>query len=140
GRFLRLFTELSLSEIARLEALSGAEINAAKEILATEATLLAHGREAADGAVKAARQAFDQVIRPVGIASTASVGTPTIMAGLPVVEIPDTELQAGIPAFRLFVLSGLATSNGEARRLIRGGGGRINDAPVAEEDTLVVAA
>jgi len=118
GRFLRLFTDLPLDEIARLEAQEGAEINEAKKILATEATALAHGRAQAEQAAETARQAFES-----GEAA----------ATLPSVTVPAAELQAGIPAFRLFVLAGLAASNAEARRLIRGGGARVNDIALTEE-------
>jgi tyrosyl-tRNA synthetase len=122
GRFMRLFTELPLDEIARLEALGGAEINAAKIVLATEATALAHGRAAADEAATAARQLFEQ-----GVAAE----------GLPSVTIPADEFGAGLPAFALFVRAGLAASNGEARRLIRGGGARLDDAVITDEGFLI---
>jgi tyrosyl-tRNA synthetase len=102
GRFLRLFTDLPLSEIARLEKLEGVELNEAKKLLATEATRLAHGDDAETEA-------------------------------LPTTLVPRAELDAGMPVFRLFVLAGLAASNGEARRLIRGGGARVGDAPVTDE-------
>jgi tyrosyl-tRNA synthetase len=125
GRFLRLFTELDLAEIARLEALGGAEINGAKVILATEATALAHGRAAAEEAAETARKLFAE-----GMASD----------GLPSVEIPAAEFGVGMAAFALFVRAGLAASNGEARRLIRGGGARLNDAVIADEGLLVAPA
>ena len=125
GRFLKLFTDLPLAEIARLEALGGAEVNEAKKILATEATALAHGREAADQAGETARRAFEE-----GEAADT----------LPSVEVAATELSQGIPAFRLFTLAGLVASNGEARRLIRGGGARVNDTAVTEEGQLISAA
>jgi tyrosyl-tRNA synthetase len=124
GRFLRLFTDLPLAEVSRLEALGGAEINEAKKILATEATTLAHGSERAALAAETARQAFEQ-----GEAA----------ASLPTVTMPKAELEAGIPAFRLFVLAGLAASNAEARRLIRGGGAKVNDVAVTEEGHLLGA-
>ncbi|MGH7050348.1 MAG: tyrosine--tRNA ligase [Acetobacteraceae bacterium] len=119
GRFLRLFTDLPLSAIARLEK---GEINEAKKVLATEATGLAHGREAALAAAEAARRVFESGER----------------AELPALTVPRAELAAGLPAFRIFTLAGLAQSNGEARRLIRSGGARINDSPVADE-TLTVS-
>jgi len=125
GRFLRLFTDLPMPEIKRLEALAGAEINEAKKILATEATALAHGRAAAEQAGETARRAFEE-----GEAA----------ATLPSVTVPAAELTAGIPAFRLFVTAGLSTSNAEARRLIRGGGARVNDAPVSDEGMVIDAA
>jgi tyrosyl-tRNA synthetase len=131
GRFMRLFTDLPLSEIARLEALGGTEVNEAKKVLATEATSLAHGRAAADEASQSAAVMF---------ASAHVHGEATLTADayvLPGVEVPRSDIAAGIPAFRLFVLAGLAGSNGEARRLIRGGGARINDMPVKSEGQTV---
>jgi tyrosyl-tRNA synthetase len=122
GRFLRLFTELPLDEIARLEALDGAGINEAKKILANEATALLHGRAAAEAAAETARSTFEQG----GAADT-----------LPTHVVAPADLQAGIPIYRLFAEAGLATSNGEARRLIRGGGARVNDQVVQDEARLV---
>ena len=122
GRFMRLFTDLPLDEIARLEALGGAEINEAKKILATEATALCHGREAADAAAETARRAFE---------------TGETVDTLPSVTRPLADLAAGVPAFRLFAESGIVASNGEARRLIRGGGARVNDMVVADEGQTV---
>ncbi len=118
GRFLRLFTDLPLDDIARLDALGGAEINEAKKILATEATSLAHGRDAAVEAAETARRAFED-----GAAAET----------LPSIAVPAPDLAAGISAARLFVESGLATSLGEARRLIKGGGARLNDVPIQDE-------
>lgn len=118
GRFLKLFTELPLDEIARLEALKDAEINEAKKILALEATALCHGQAAADGAAETARVTFED--RAQG-------------ADLPTVSIPRDKLGGGIAAFEIFVLAGLASSNGEARRLVRGGGARLNDVAVKDE-------
>ena len=118
GRFLRLFTDLPLDEIARLEALQGAEINDAKKVLATEATRLCHGDAAATEAAETARKTFEQGV-------TAE--------GLPTVEVPRSELEAGIPAFTLLHRAGLAASGGEARRLIKGGGARVNDAAITGE-------
>jgi tyrosyl-tRNA synthetase len=122
GRFLRLFTDVPLAEIARLEMLGGAEINAAKKILATEATALAHGRDQAAQAAETARLAFEQ-----GEAA----------ATLPRVAVDDQVLRTGIPAFRLFTMAGLAATNAEARRLIRGGGARVNDEVVTDEGQLL---
>jgi tyrosyl-tRNA synthetase len=122
GRFLRLFTELPLDEIARLEMLAGSELNDAKKILATEATALCHGRAAAEGAAATARSVFEQ----------GGIG-----GALPVIELPRDMLAKGVPAFDVFARAGLAASNGEARRLIKGGGGRLNDAVLASETQLV---
>jgi tyrosyl-tRNA synthetase len=122
GKFLKLFTDLPLDEIARLQALEGAGINQAKIILATEATALAHGRAAAEEAAETARKTFEE-----GAAAE----------GLPSIEVPGAELAAGIPAYALFVRANLAASNGEARRLIRGGGARLNDGVIADEAQLI---
>ncbi len=118
GRFLRLFTDLPLDEIARLASLGGAEINEAKKILATAATSLCHGADAAAAAAETARRTFE-----AGEAAD----------DLPGIDIPRAELGAGVPAIVLLVRAGLATSNGEARRLIRGGGARLNDTPITDE-------
>ena len=125
GRFLRLFTELPLEEIRRLEALEGAERNEAKKILATEATALAHSREAADAAAETARRTFEE-----GETGEA----------LPRVVVPQTELDRGIPAFELIHRAGLAPSKAEARRLIKGGGARLNDVGITDEMQPVTAA
>ncbi|MEP2923549.1 MAG: tyrosine--tRNA ligase [Bauldia litoralis] len=124
GRFLKLFTELPLDEIARLEALGGAEINEAKKVLATEATALLHGPEAAAEASDAARRTFEEG---------------AVAAPLPPITVASADLAAGIGVLGLFVEAGLASSNGEARRAIRGGGLRINDAPVTDEKAVVTS-
>ena len=124
GRFLRLFTDLPLAEIARLAALGGAEINEAKKVLATEATTLAHGRAAAEQAANAARDLFE-----TGAGSDA----------IPTATIPLGEVGEALPAFRLVFLAGLAASNAEARRLIRGGGVRVNDTVVTQEGQPIPA-
>jgi tyrosyl-tRNA synthetase len=125
GRFLRLFTDLPLDEISRLERLAGAEINEAKKILAHEATSLAHGAEAAALAGDTARRAFEE-----GEAAES----------LPSITVPAAELAAGVPLFRLLVQAGLCATGGEARRLIRGGGARVNDAAAADEKRVVTEA
>ncbi len=125
GRFLRLFTELPLDEVARLEALGGAEINDAKAVLASEATALLHGREAAAAAAETARRTFAE--------GAAGEDLPTIV-------VAGDELAAGIPAFELFHRAGLAASRGEARKLIRGGGARLNNAAITDEGRAIGAA
>jgi tyrosyl-tRNA synthetase len=122
GRFLRLFTELPLDEIARLEALDGAELNDAKKRLATEITTLCHGKAAAEDAAETARKTFEE----------GGIG-----GDLPTVELPRGDLATGVPAYEIFRLAGLAKTNGEARRLIRAGGGRINDVAVKDETRAV---
>jgi tyrosyl-tRNA synthetase len=118
GRFLKLFTVLPLSEISRLAALQGAEINEAKKVLATEATALLHGREKAEAAARTAQETFEK-----GAASQ----------GLPTVEIAASELSAGLGVLAAFVKAGLVKSNGEARRQIQGGALRVNDTAVTDE-------
>jgi len=122
GRFLKLFTDLPLSEVARLEALQGQEINEAKKILATEVTTLAHGKQAAESAAETARRTFEE---------GAKADT------LPTVELPRAKLKAGISAFELMHEAGLADSKNEARKLIKGGGGRLNDKPIASDTATV---
>jgi tyrosyl-tRNA synthetase len=117
-KFLKLFTILPMSEIRKLEALQGGEINEAKKVLATEATALLHGRDAANEAAETARRTFEEG----AIAET-----------LPTVEIPRGELDAGIGVLASFVKAGLVASNGEARRQIKGGGLRVNDVAVTDE-------
>ena len=122
GRFLRLFTELPPAEITKLERLEGSEVNEAKKVLATEATALCHGREATTAAAATAHDVF------AGGGSGSE---------LPQTVVPRDLLARGIPAFELFSRAGLAASNGEARRLIRGGGARINDAIVESETSTI---
>jgi tyrosyl-tRNA synthetase len=118
GRFLRLFTDLGTDEIASLEALSGSEINEAKKVLANEATRMCHGEDAALAVAETARRTFED-----GEAGDQ----------LPTVDLPRAELESGIPAFEMLRRAGLASSNGEARRLIKGGGGRANDIVITDE-------
>jgi tyrosyl-tRNA synthetase len=121
-RFLKLFTELPLDEVARLAALKGAEVNEAKKVLATEATALLHGREAADAASEAARTTFEQG----GIGDV-----------LPTVEITRSELAAGVGIAALFVRAGLAGSNGEVRRAITNNALSVNDKRVSDASAVV---
>src|SRR5579883_1052535 len=125
ARFLKLFTLLPLDDIARLAALAGAEINEAKKVLATEATALMHGREAAEAAEKTARQTFEEG---------------TLAASLPTIEIAMAELDKGIGVLTAFAeRTGLVASNGEARRQIKAGGLRVNDKPVSNEKMVLTA-
>jgi tyrosyl-tRNA synthetase len=113
GRFLRLFTELPLTETEKLEALDGAELNEAKKILATEATAMCHGRAAAEKAEATARETFEQG------------GT---SADLPSIDMAADRIADGLGLLEAFVTAGLAASNSEARRLVQGGGAKVNDA------------
>ena len=125
GRFLRLFTDLELDEIAELEALQGAQINEAKKRLADEATTLLHGAEAARTAREAAEKAFEQG---------------ALSADLPTVEVARAELEAGVPLATLATDAGLAASRSEARRLAQGGGLRLNDKAEADASRTVTTA
>jgi tyrosyl-tRNA synthetase len=122
GRFLRLFTELPLDEISRLEALGGAEINEPKKILATEATAMLHGREAARCAAEAARQTFEEDV---------------LAQSLPGIEIATSEIEAGLGVLTAFVKAGLVPSSSEARRQIKGGGLKVNDQTVTDERAVI---
>ncbi|MFZ4763037.1 MAG: tyrosine--tRNA ligase [Alphaproteobacteria bacterium] len=124
-RFLKLFTELPMDEIKRLGALQGAEINEAKKILAVEATSLAHGREAALLAAETARLAFEDG---------------AMAEGLPVITVNDAALASGIELISLLADHGLVASKGEARRLIRGGGVKIEGQTIDSEAYALKAA
>ena len=117
GRFLRLFTDLPLAEIARLETLHGAELNEAKKRLADEATALAHGREAAASAAETARAIFE--------------------GGGAGADLPRLVVAPGAQVIDLLVAGGLAASRGEARRAVRGGGVRLGDVIVGDETAVV---
>jgi tyrosyl-tRNA synthetase len=119
GRFLRLYTKLPLAEIARLEVLAGAEINEAKIILANAATAMLHGPAAAQEAEETAKRVFDD-----GASGVA----------LPRAEATSAELEAGLSVIEILRRLGLAASNGEARRLITGGGVYLNGQPVVSPD------
>ncbi|MBX3446962.1 MAG: tyrosine--tRNA ligase [Parvibaculaceae bacterium] len=116
GRFLKLFTELPLGEIARLEALGGSEINEAKKVLATETTAMVHGRAEAEKAAEAARTAFEE--------GAISADLPTVETG---------ELAGGLGLLTALVQAGLCASTSDARRQIKGGAVRVNDAAVSDE-------
>ncbi len=122
GRFLRLFTEMPIPEIEKLEKLQGAEINEAKKVLAFEVTKTCHGLKAAEEAAETARKTFEE-----GAAAT----------GLPTYVLSQAKLAEGIPVFALFKDAGLAASGGEARRLIAGGGARVNDEKVESDQRII---
>ena len=125
GRFLKLFTDLPMDEIARLEALEGAGINEAKKVLADEATALMHGREASGAARSAAEAAFEQG---------------RLSEDLPTFEVPRADLVAGVQLAALAADAGLASSRGDARRLAQGGGLRLNDEAITDGARLVTLA
>ncbi len=122
GRFLRLFTELPLDEIARLERLEGAEINDAKIALADAATALLHGEEAAAESRTAAAAVFE---------SGASADA------LPTAEVPASELESGYLVAAAFTAAGLTKSNGDARRMIKQGAAKVNDTAVADQNATL---
>jgi tyrosyl-tRNA synthetase len=123
-RFLKLFTTLPLDEVARLAALQGAEINEAKKVLANEATALLHGRAAAEAAAETARKTFEEGV---------------LAQSLPTVTVPEAEIAAGLGVLTAFVKAGLSPSTGEARRQIKGGGLKLNDATITDERYLLAA-
>jgi tyrosyl-tRNA synthetase len=124
ARFLKLFTTLPLAEIGKLAALKGHEINEAKKVLATEATAMLHGRAAAEQAAETARRTFEEG---------------ALAESLPTVEIRRGELEAGLGVLSAFAeKTGLVASNGEARRQIKGGGLKVNDATVTDEKALLM--
>jgi tyrosyl-tRNA synthetase len=122
GRFLRLFTEMPLPEVAKLEALQGSDINEAKKVLATEVTALLHGREAAEAAAETARQAFEE-------GASAE--------GLPTVDIPKEELSAGLGLLKASTLAGLVATTSDARRQIKGGALRVNGVAATDERATI---
>ncbi len=124
GRFLRLFTELPIKEIEKLEKLKGAEINEAKKILANEATKLCHGDRAAKQAAETAKKTFEE----------GGVGK-----DIPVFKLSAADLGKGVAAYELFRRTELVESGGEAKRLIRGGGARIDDRKIEDENEIVSA-
>lgn len=122
NRFLKLFTELPIDQIDDLTNVEGAALNEAKKILATEATRMCHGEDAANAAAETARQAFEH-------GNTSE--------GLPTVSVPRDELDAGMTAYALLARAGLAESNSAARRLIKGGGARLNDQRIDDENQAI---
>ena len=124
GRFLKIFTDLPLAEIARLEALQGAEINDAKKVLATEATALLHGRDEALKAEETARATFEQGARS---------------DNLPTFSVSSEELAAGLRVAAAFVRAELVASNGEAKRHIAAGALRVNDVAVSDENATLTS-
>ncbi|HNQ92245.1 MAG TPA: tyrosine--tRNA ligase [Alphaproteobacteria bacterium] len=122
GRFLKLFTTLPMDEIAKLESLKDAEINEAKKILAFEATKLCHGEAAANEAAETARKTFEQ----------GGAGD-----NLPSITVPEDILKAGMTVIDALRETGLVESNGEAKRLIQGGGAKVNDASISDGAQLI---
>jgi tyrosyl-tRNA synthetase len=122
GRFLKLFTELRLDEIAKLDALEGAEINDAKKVLANAVTTMCHGAEAAQRSEETAKKAFEE--RSLG-------------ADLPTIDVAKADLEAGVSISDLYVTAGLGKSKGEVRRLIKQGGAKLNDEKITDGEMTV---
>lgn len=122
GRFLKLFTELPMDEISRLESLEGAEINNAKIILANEATALCHGKQAAEAAAATAKKTFE----------SGMVGD-----DLPTLNLSKEALEEGILAYKMLTDAGICASGGEAKRIIKGGGGKVNDQKITDAFQLI---
>jgi len=125
GRFLRLFTELPVAEIVRLEALGGTEINEAKKVLANEVTRLCHGDEAADKAAETARRTFEER---------------ELADGLSTLVVQRGDLEAGLRVIDLLVEANLARSKGAAKRLIRDAGARVNGTVVVDDEAMITMA
>jgi tyrosyl-tRNA synthetase len=125
GKFLKLFTLLSMDDISKLEKLDGADINEAKKILAFECTKILHGEAAAIEAAETARKTFEQ----------GGVGD-----NLPTITLPESDLKAGITVIDALRQSGLVDSNGEAKRLIQGGGAKINDTNITDGGMVLTLA
>jgi tyrosyl-tRNA synthetase len=122
SRFLKLYTTLPMSEIARLSQLGGAEINEVKKILATEITAMLHGRAAAEEAAETARKTFEEG---------------ALAENLPSIDVPAAELEAGVGVLSLFVRAGLAESNGKVRQFLKDGAVRVNDKVVSDDRRVI---
>ncbi len=142
SRFLALFTFLPMDEIRRVEVLEGARLNAAKAVLAFEATRLAHGVEAAEEAFHASASVFGAPVIPEGLLPSSRVpreGETGADAAIPQTLLEASDLNAGIPAYKLFHATGLAPSGSAARRLIEQGGGYVNGQRVQVFDAVISA-
>ncbi|MEE8430801.1 MAG: tyrosine--tRNA ligase [Candidatus Desulfatibia sp.] len=142
ARFLALFTFLSMSEIRKVEKLSGAELNSAKQVLAFETTRLAHGKEEAMQAYQASASMFGARVVPEEIMPSSTIprqAWDSDDTSVPHSYIKIDQLKAGVPAFKIFHQVGLAGSRGAARRLIEQGGAYVNDQRIASFDQLITA-
>lgn len=140
ARFLALFTFLPMSEIRKVEKLSGAELNSAKQVLAFETTRLAHGKEEAMQAYQASASMFGARVVPEEImpsSTTPRQAWDSDDASVPHSYIKMDQLKAGVPAFKIFHQVGLAGSRGAARRLIEQGGAYVNDQRIASFDQFI---
>jgi tyrosyl-tRNA synthetase len=142
ARFMKLFTLLPLEEIEEVESIEDAAINQAKTILAYEATRLAHGREEADKAQAAAASMFGAKKIPATLLPSSTVPRQAMKteASVPSSTMKGTEFGQGITAFKLFQMTGLCASGGEAKRLIKQGGASINGSKVDNFDEIITSA
>lgn len=139
-KFLKLYTFLPLAEIEEVNNLKDYELNAAKTILAFEATTLAHGRSEAENAYSSARSMFGGKDVPESLIPSSAVPRgkgKADDAGVPTTQIDGNLLEEGIPAFKVFVMAGLASSGAEARRLISQGGGYINGNRIDDANRMI---
>jgi tyrosyl-tRNA synthetase len=136
-RFLKFYTDIPVEEINQFPMLTGDDINGLKIRLADEATKLAHGAACLEDIHKSVAQVFGVDSFHVEVSGVDEIGNPILKSALPIIKISSKTLEQGVQAFSLVVQSGLATSNGEARRLIKGQGCRINDELVEDENQVV---
>ncbi len=125
-KFLKLYTELPIAEISKLAQLQGAEMNEAKIILANEATALCYGRDVMQNICEASADLFDKS------STTTHMATKESREGLPVYSISKDELMDGIPAYKMFVITGLCTSGNAAKTLINNASAKIDDVVVTD--------
>ena len=140
ARFLALFTFLPMEEVRRVESMEGADLNAAKSILAYEATRLAHGDEAAKKAYRSAMSMFGARTLPGNLLPSSSIPRESMSIDgetVPQMEMPADMFKDGIPCFKLFHDVGLAESSGAARRLIQQGGGYVNGRRLVKFDEMI---
>jgi tyrosyl-tRNA synthetase len=142
GRFLALFTFLPMDEVKRVDQLEGAELNAAKSILAFEATRLAHGEEEARTAYQSAVSMFGARQLPSSLLPSSTIPRDSASSEdqtVPQIEMPAEPFNGGVPCFKLFHEVGLAESSGAARRLIQQGGGYVNGRRLTKFDEMITS-
>ena len=142
GRFLSLFTFIPMEEIRRVNSLEGADLNAAKSILAFETTRLAHGDEEALKAYRSASSMFGARKLPYGLLPSSSITREQQKDGdetVPYSKMRLDEFVVGIPGFKLFHQVGLVASSGAARRLIQQGGAYVNGRRLERFDELIIS-
>jgi tyrosyl-tRNA synthetase len=136
-KLMKIYTDISISEIYSHKNLSGAQLNDLKIRLADEATILAHGKESLSDIHKTVQTLFQSNQFEIEVNGVDSEGNVFLKSSLPIFKMKETILKKGIPLFELLVQSKLAKSNGEARRLIRGNGCALNGEKVTQEDLII---